>query len=96
VKYALVLLAAFGLAVAGCRSNGDRNGDRNGSGTRVEIEKVKDPVCGMTCDRNETFKYTYQGRDYYFCHQECMKKFQENPGRYEGGTNDRYPTPRTP
>lgn len=99
MRYALLVVAALGLVVyAGCRSKSDRNGDRdyrNGNGTMVE--KAKDPVCGMTCDRNDSLKYTWQGKDYYFCHQECMKKFQDNPGKYagNGNTNDRYPTDRS-
>lgn len=46
---------------------------------------VKDPVCGMTIDADQTqWKSEYQGRTYYFCSQSCKRQFDEDPQRYAG------------
>ncbi len=48
--------------------------------------KVTDPVCGMELDENkakaEGKTATYNGRTYYFCSDECKRKFDKNPGKY--------------
>ncbi|MEK0288882.1 YHS domain-containing protein [Caldifermentibacillus hisashii] len=45
--------------------------------------KVKDPVCGMTVEVNESpFQLNYKGKDYYFCAASCLKEFKENPEKY--------------
>jgi Cu+-exporting ATPase len=46
---------------------------------------VKDPVCGMTIDK-ETAAGTseYEGVTYYFCAPICKKKFDQNPQQYAG------------
>ncbi len=40
-----------------------------------------DPVCGKKVKKSE-LKYEYHGRIYYFCSDECLKKFKEKPTRY--------------
>ncbi len=40
-----------------------------------------DPVCGKKVKKSE-LQYTYHNRIYYFCSEECRKKFIEKPSRY--------------
>lgn len=47
------------------------------------LEKVTDPVCGMTVDRATAAASTeYEGRTYYFCSQTCATSFKADPARY--------------
>ncbi len=42
-----------------------------------------DPVCGMTVDLlHAAGKFSYQGKDYYFCSKGCVAKFEANPDKY--------------
>ena len=42
-----------------------------------------DPVCGMAVDDRTAHQETkYQGRSYYFCCDECKRKFDQNPQQY--------------
>ncbi len=51
--------------------------------------KVKDPVCGMTVEANEsTLHLNYKGNDYYFCAASCLKEFEENPEKYLSNINN--------
>ncbi len=44
---------------------------------------VKDPVCGMQVDdQRAMFKSQYQGQTYYFCSEDCKRKFEQNPQQY--------------
>ena len=43
----------------------------------------KDPVCGMQMEPDEVASETnYEGKSYYFCSDECRKKWDANPERY--------------
>lgn len=43
----------------------------------------KDPVCGMTVDREHASgEMTYGGRTFFFCSTACLKKFEERPAAY--------------
>ncbi len=48
-------------------------------------EMVKDPVCGMQV-KVETAKWTseHAGKGWYFCCEGCRKKFEAEPGKYDG------------
>ena len=47
---------------------------------------IKDPVCGMGVNENDTFlRYEYKGLNYYFCSEHCMKAFKNNPEDYLAG-----------
>jgi YHS domain-containing protein len=51
-----------------------------------EENLVTDPVCGMRI--NKAFapaQMDYQGQTYYFCVQDCRKKFAADPARYLTG-----------
>jgi YHS domain-containing protein len=46
-------------------------------------EKILDPVCGMSVDRDKTqFVSESQGKPYYFCAEACLKAFEKEPGKY--------------
>src|SRR5436309_15736886 len=46
----------------------------------------KDPVCGMTVDRDHAFgESRYGGRTFWFCSSACLNKFKETPARYATG-----------
>ena len=48
-----------------------------------KIQKMKDPVCGMETDNPSEFSaYKHDGKDYYFCSEECKNEFKSNPGKY--------------
>ena len=45
----------------------------------------KDPVCNMQIDEKKAAaKVHYEGRDYYFCSQQCADKFRGSPQQYAG------------
>ena len=42
-----------------------------------------DPVCNMKVDENSAAaKLNHNGKDYYFCSQQCADKFRSNPAQY--------------
>jgi len=53
-------------------------GTRTGDGRRV-----RDFVCGMEVDPAEAqWRYTHDGKIYYFCHPRCLSKFRSIPRLY--------------
>ncbi len=36
---------------------------------------VKDPICGMTIDEKTALRAEKDGQTYYFCSENCRKKF---------------------
>jgi YHS domain-containing protein len=40
---------------------------------------LPDPVCGMLLNVQTAVKGTVEGKDYYFCSEECREKFESNP-----------------
>lgn len=51
-------------------------------GRRDSQLKEKDPVCGGMVDPKKALIQEEQGKDYYFCSEECLQKFEENPSHY--------------
>jgi heavy metal translocating P-type ATPase len=45
----------------------------------IALDTTKDPVCGMTVNKNTNKKIQYQQETFYFCSQRCMDKFSANP-----------------
>jgi YHS domain-containing protein len=42
-----------------------------------------DPVCGMQVDdQRATAKSQFQGQNYYFCSDECKRKFDQQPQQF--------------
>ncbi len=47
------------------------------------FHKTKDPVCGMKIDKKESkFSFDFQEGTYYFCSNDCQKKFEAEPEKY--------------
>ena len=44
---------------------------------------VRDPVCGMEVASGQGYTKTHGGREYRFCWQACLDKFNANPEQYE-------------
>jgi len=51
---------------------------------QTQPEKVKDVVCGMQIDpaKAKGGKSEYKGNTYYFCSEDCKKKFDKEPAKY--------------
>lgn len=50
---------------------------------REESVRVKDPVCGMTIERDKAAgSVEYGGRLYHLCSEECVRRFGADPGQY--------------
>jgi YHS domain-containing protein len=46
---------------------------------------VKDPVCGMQVDdKTAKFQSNHQGKTYFFCSEDCKRKFDQSPQQYGG------------
>ena len=46
-------------------------------------EQVVDPVCGMTIEPADAVGHEeYKGRTYYFCSDDCLKRFRGEPERF--------------
>ncbi len=52
--------------------------------TKNDTAKKIDPVCGMDADPSGKYNFAYQGKTYYFCSEEDMGKFKDNPAKYIG------------
>ena len=45
--------------------------------------EAKDPVCGMSVDRDKsTAASVYRGKTYHFCSASCRDKFEQAPEKY--------------
>lgn len=83
MKTMLALSFAVLLAAAGC-SHSDKDSDRRDSNRAYSSTeaRVKDPVCGMMCEKSTAKKVDHDGKSYYFCSDECASKFRSNPGSF--------------
>jgi len=52
--------------------------------SQSETPKRIDPVCGMEADPSGKYNFTYKGKTYYFCSEEDMVKFKNEPEKYVG------------
>jgi uncharacterized protein len=50
---------------------------------------ARDPVCGMTVDRNTKFTSECNGTTYYFCGPGCQERFEADPEGYRGAPRRR-------
>jgi YHS domain-containing protein len=49
---------------------------------------VKDEYCNTYLPKEESIKKMHQGKEYYFCSEECMKNFlEEKKSRQDSGMN---------
>jgi Cu+-exporting ATPase len=44
--------------------------------------KARDPVCGMLVDLAAASSAVHEGHSYFFCSDECRRKFEADPGTY--------------
>lgn len=45
-------------------------------------EKIFDPVCGMTVNKDTAATSKYEGATYYFCSKGCKATFEKDPEKY--------------
>ncbi len=45
-------------------------------------ELVTDPVCSMKGRVEDWIEHEYNGKKYYFCNENCVKEFKNNPEKY--------------
>jgi uncharacterized protein len=43
---------------------------------KEEEEMVQDPVCGCYLPKSQSIAFTFQGKTFFFCSQECFQKYQ--------------------
>ncbi len=43
---------------------------------------AQDPVCRMMVDPTQARSTSYSGKDFFFCSEECQKRFQHQPTAY--------------
>lgn len=52
----------------------------------IETDKVKDPVCGMTVNRDQAvadgMTVEIEGTPYFFCSADCKEQFEQDPLRF--------------
>jgi len=49
----------------------------------MDLEKVKDPVCGMRfAPEQAAGKLEHEGQTYYFCNPSCLERFSLDPAKY--------------
>lgn len=54
------------------------------------MAKQIDPVCGMQIEEEDAAgRSEYKGKTYYFCAEDCKRKFGENPEQYTNQTQER-------
>ncbi|MEI7485168.1 MAG: YHS domain-containing protein [Ignavibacteriota bacterium] len=57
--------------------------EHNGTDTTV-TNKVKDVVCGMEVEKNDSLLVLYNEKEYYFCSNKHMLAFLKQPQKYIG------------
>jgi Cu+-exporting ATPase len=53
-------------------------------------EMEKDPVCGMSVKKDTPHRYTWNGKEYFFCAASCRDRFAKDPEKY---LSARVPSP---
>ena len=54
-----------------------------------EKKEFKDPVCGMTtADPDAYQQYEHDGETYYFCSDQCLTKFKDDPEKFISGEHE--------
>ena len=60
----------------------------------LRYDCVIDPVCSMEVTPEDAVgSYQYQGQQFYFCNESCLKQFQANPELFLSPPSDRVPAP---
>ena len=45
-------------------------------------EKAKDPVCGLTVDKDPKLSHRHDGETHYFCSRADIEIFKKDPAKY--------------
>jgi YHS domain-containing protein len=49
----------------------------------AEVRMTIDPVCGVQVEQiDNEFEAKFAGKKYFFCSEECMRKFEDRPEEY--------------
>lgn len=71
------------LSLVGCASENLAANDPNHPHAECLVCKMNvDLACVDVPVDDKTPRYMYNGQDYYFCSNDCLNKFQANPGKY--------------
>ena len=66
-----------GAHMMGSHGHGQHAGHGNADG------ETRDPVCGMTVDKEKSNSASaYRGKTYHFCSTSCRDKFEQAPEKY--------------
>lgn len=49
---------------------------------KTEKEKVKDPVCGLTVDKDPKLSVKHDHETHYFCSKADLEEFKKNPSKH--------------
>jgi len=72
-----ILLAYFAYRILkGLLGMGSRVFQQNSNGNVVS-EMVQDPLCKTYIPRNEACRILLQGKEFFFCSEECAEKFKQ-------------------
>ncbi len=86
--YLVLIFGAFYFMMfrkGGCcgHSHGGHDQNKDHSHGGESSGKTEDPVCGMEVNMSEnSLSVSHEGKIVYFCADQCMKKFEEDPARY--------------
>ncbi len=81
-----LLILLYYLIKGWISSSKPRQMGRGGGKGELESEMVKDPHCKTYIPKDSAIHTSIDGRDYYFCSMECMRKFR---GEMEGNRYER-------
>jgi len=74
-----------GIKKGGKKSSSPSHPDREQINELDSGISVTDPVCGKEVDPADApYHYNYAGKTFYFCSEECLKKFIDEPLHYSG------------
>ena len=59
-----------------------------------EPVKPRDPVCGMEVSEETEYRFIHNDREYLFCSEHCLHKFQDGPQQYLGKQAAPAPPPK--
>jgi len=54
---------------------------------------AKDRVCGMEVQKDKALKLEHNGKNYFFCSQQCVDTFNKEPAKYQKKENKNKENP---
>ncbi len=102
-RVAVVALLISAFVVAGCGKKEEEGTDHvhgeaqhmhgqaedvHGDGQSLKTAmRAEDPVCGMFVEKEDAIESTFEGQKYYFCSEECRRRFLADPHEYLKGSH---------